>query len=70
METSLQIFVFEMSLLKKAKNVPGGGMIFLFSDVVLEKEQKVLPTGQHQYNSIFIHAVCFCEFLISWSLRA
>lgn len=42
----------------------------LFSDTVLEKEQKVLPTGRHPYNSIFNSVVCFCEFFISWSLRA
>lgn len=61
---------FKMSLLKRAKNVQGRGIIFLFSDIVLEKEQKVLPTGLHQYNSIFNRVVCFCEFFISWSLRA
>lgn len=43
-----------MSLLKRAKkNGQGKKIIFLFSDVVLEKEHEVLPVGQHQYNSIF-----------------
>ena len=46
------------------------GDTVLFPDTVLEKEQKVLPTGRHQYTSIFNSMVCFCEFFISWSLRA
>lgn len=42
----------------------------MFSDIVLEKEQKLLPTGRHRYHSIFNGVVCFCEFFISWSFRA
>lgn len=54
MNNSIQIFISEMSLLKRAKkNGQGKKIIFLFSDVVLEKEHEVLPVGQHQYNSIF-----------------
>lgn len=53
MSNSFQIFILEMSLLKRAKNVQGKRIIFLFSDFVLEKEHKVLPVGRHQYNSIF-----------------
>lgn len=36
----------------------------------LEKEQKGLPTGRHQYTSIFHGVVCFGEFFISGSLGA
>lgn len=70
MRTSLWIFILEMSLLKRAENIQGRRIMVLFSDIILEKEQKMLPTGRHQYTSIFNSVVCFCAFFSSWSLRA